>query len=242
MRRAWKVVGIAALVAIVGAVAVGAVAYAQDEDSNFPFDFGQRFREALADILGITVEEYDAAVDSARDQVVGEAVAEGWLTDDQAELFRFRMDQMPNKHFGFGTRSMPRSFGFYNRGMLGWGDSLLSITADQLDMSLTELLTEFQGGKSAAELAEEKGVETQAIVDAYLAELKADLDEEIADGDMTQKQADYYLERAEAQALDRLERTWEGRMLFRMPGRSGHGMRGGEMQGTPGGVLGGTDA
>ncbi len=242
MKRVWKFVGIAALVAIVGAVAVGAVAYAQDEDSNFPFDFGQKFREALAEILGITVDEYDAAVDKARDQVVDEAVDEGWLTDDQAELFRFRMNQMPEGRFGFGMRGMPKAFGFHDRGMMGWGDSLLSIAADQLDMSLTELLTELQDGKSIADVAGDKGVKTQAIVDAYVAELKADMDEEVADGNMTQKQEDYYLEQAGTRAANQLENTWEDCAPFRMPGGFGHGMRGGAMRGFPGGVLGGTDA
>lgn len=242
MKRVWKVIGIAALVAIVGAAAVGAVAYAQDEDSDFPFDFGQKFREALAEILGMTVDEYDAAVDKARDQVVDEAVTEGWLTDDQAELFRFRMDQMPEGHRGFGMRELPKVFGFQNRGMMGWGDSLLSVAADQLEMSLTELLTELQDGKSIADVATDKGADTQAIVDAYVAELKADLDEEVADGDMTQTQADFCLEQAEARAAEQLENTWEGCAPFGMPRGFGHGMRGGSMRGFPGGFRSGTDA
>jgi hypothetical protein len=77
MKRFWKFAGIATLVAILGVAAVGAVAYAQDDGSGGPFDFGGRFREAVANILGVTVDEYDAAVEQAQDQVVDEALEEG---------------------------------------------------------------------------------------------------------------------------------------------------------------------
>ena len=62
MKKFWKTAGIATLVAILGVVGVGAVAYAQDDGSGKPFDFGGRFREAVAEVLGVSVEEYDAAV------------------------------------------------------------------------------------------------------------------------------------------------------------------------------------
>ena len=101
MRKLWNN-GIATLVAILGVAAIGAVVYAQDaeEGSGWPFDFGQRFREAVAEVLGISVEEYDTAVETAQGQVVDEAVTEGWLTEDQAEQMRERMAE----GFGPGMR------------------------------------------------------------------------------------------------------------------------------------------
>jgi hypothetical protein len=168
------------------------------------------------------VEEYDAAVEQAQDRVVGEAVDEGWLTEDQAEMLRWRMDQAP----GFGMRGRDKGFGGFGRGMFGPGNSLVSIAADELGMSLTDLLTELQDGKSIADVAAEKGVDTGVIVDAYLAELKEDLDEGVAEGRITQKQADYALEQAEERAVDQLDNAWEG-------GFRGGGHRGG-MMGFPG--------
>jgi len=221
MKKVWKIVGIAALVAVLGVVAVGAVAVAQaDTQSTEPFDFAARFKAALADILGISVEEYDAAVDKAQEQVVNEAVAEGWLTEEQAELLRWRMDQAPG---GWG---MGHGFG---RGMRGFfmGDNLLSIAADKLDMKLTELLTELQQGKSIADVAKEKGVDTQTIVDAYLAQIKETLDKAVADGRITQKQADYQLQQIEQRVTDQLDNTWPN------GGRGFGGHRGG-MMGFPG--------
>jgi hypothetical protein len=223
MKRLWKIAGIATLIAILGVVVAGAVAYADDEGTNgFPFDFGQRFKEAIDEILGISVEDYDAAVEQAQGQVVDEAEAEGWLTEEQAELFRWRMEQAPD---GGMRGMMPRGFmgphvGFMGRG----GDSLLSVATDQLDMSLTDLLTELQAGKSIADVAGEQGVDPQAIVDAYVDDLAEDLNEAVADGDMTQTQADWQLEKAQERATEQIDATWEDG--FRGGGRRGP-MRGG---------------
>jgi polyhydroxyalkanoate synthesis regulator phasin len=222
MQKVWKIVGIATLVAILGVAAVGAVVYAQNDGSGGPFDFNGRFREAIAEILGITVNEYDAAVEQAQGQVVDDALAEGWLTEEQAELLRWRMEQAP------GAR-MPgmRGAGRLGRSLMGGGDNLLSIAADELGMGLTDLLTELQDGKSIADVAKEKEVDTQAIVNAYLAQVKANLDEAVAEGRITQKQADYQLEKVEQRVTDQLDEAG-------IHGFPGDGRRGRPM-GFPGG-------
>ena len=207
MRKFWTFVGIATLVAILGAVSVGAVAYAQDDGSGGPFDFGGRFREAIAGVLGISVEEYDAAVEQAREQVVGKALDEGWLTEDQAEKMQERLER------GFGRRGgMDRGFmgphmGFMGRG----GTSLFGAAAEKLDMSVEDLFVEIRDGKSIAEVAEEAGVDTQEIIDAYLAQLEENLTQAVEDGKITQNQADWMLEQATERAPDQLNNTFEDR-------------------------------
>ena len=207
MRKAWKVAGIATLVAILGAVSLGAVAYAQDDGSGGPFDFGGRFREAVAGILGISVDEYDAAVEQAREQVVGEALDEGWLTEEQAERMQERFEE------GFGRRGgMDRGFMGPHMGPMGHGEtSLVGVAADALDMSVEDLHAELQDGNTIAELAEEKGVDTQEIIDAYLAQLEEHLAQAVEDGKITQNQADWMLEQAAERVPEQLENTWEGR-------------------------------
>jgi polyhydroxyalkanoate synthesis regulator phasin len=206
MRKLWKIVGLASLVAILGVVSLGAVVYAQDDGSGGPFDFNGKFREAIAGILGISVDEYDAAVEQAQQQVVDQALEDGWLTEEQAELLKWRMEQVPE----LGHRGMmPRGPDGIGRGMMGGGDSLTSIAADELDMSLTDLLTELQGGKSIADVAGEKGVDVQNIVDAYIAQVQERLDEAVADGRITQNQADWQLEQVEERVHDQLNSTWE---------------------------------
>jgi polyhydroxyalkanoate synthesis regulator phasin len=211
------------MVAILGVAAIGVVAYAQDDGDGYPFDFATKFKEALAGILGISVDEYDAAVEQAQGQVVDEALAEGWLTEDQAEMLRWRMEQAPEA----GMWGMGKGFRGHGPGMDFRGNELVSIAADELGMSLTDLLTELQGGKSIADVAAEKGVDTQAIIDAYVAQLQEDLDAAVAEGRMTQTQADSMLEQARERATDQLDNTWEG-------GLRGPGGRGGRHDGFPG--------
>lgn len=222
MKKIWKIVGIAAMVAILGVAAVGAVVYAQDDGSGGPFDFHGKFREAIAEILGISVDDYDAAVEQAQDQVVDEALAEGWLTEEQAELFQWRMDRAPTTRMpGLGP-----DMGKLGHHLIGGGDGLVSIAADEMEMSLTDLLTEIEDGKSIADVAEEKGVDTQTIVDAYLAQIQEKLDEAVAEGNMTQTQADYRLQQAEERVTDLLHSTGLG------------GLRGGGRHGRPMGFPG----
>ena len=226
MKRGWKIAGIAVLVAILGVATIGAVALAQDAEdtSDSPFDFAAKFREAIAGILGISVDEYNAAVDKAEKQVVDQAVTEGWLTQEQAELLQWRMDQEP----GFGMHGMGKGFGMSGRGMGhvgmgGWGNNLVSVAADELGMKVTDLLTELQDGKSIADVAQEKGVDTQVIIDAYVAQVKETLDKAVADGNITQKQADWQLERVKERVTDQLDNTWSD------GGPGGSGRHGGMM-------------
>ena len=66
---------------------------------------------------------------------------------------------------------------------------LLGITSD-------ELKTELRSGKSLAEIATEKGVDTQKVIDAIVAELTEKVNEKVAEGKITQNQADTMLANA----------------------------------------------
>ena len=66
---------------------------------------------------------------------------------------------------------------------------LLGITSD-------ELKTELRAGKSLAEIATEKGVDTQKVIDAIVAEMTEKVNEKVAEGKITQDQADRMLANA----------------------------------------------
>ena len=186
MNRFWKIAGIAALVAIVGMAVLGAIAFAQDLDDgqDWPFNFRERMHQAIADILGVEVEKYDAAIEQAREQVLDEAVSEGWLTQEQADRLRERQAE------GFGPRRMDKGFFGPRRDFMGrGGDPFLAVAADELGMTAIELRDELANGKSIAGIAEEKGVDTQAIVDAHQAKLAETLAQAVENGRITQKQA-----------------------------------------------------
>jgi hypothetical protein len=210
-------------------VAAGAVAYAQDDEGEgWPFNFHQRFKEVLAGKLGVTVTEYDAAVEQAQGEVVDEALAEGWLTENQAERMRERMDQ------GFGLRGRGKGLMGPHAGPLGRaGGSIIGKVAEELDMSARELMAELQEGKSIAEVAEEQGVDLQPVIDAYLEKIAERLQQAVEDGKITQKQADWMLEQAGKMIADQLDKSWEGRVPGGFRGCPGGG-RPGRMRDFPG--------
>lgn len=225
MRKVWLVVGVAALVAALGVAAVGAVALAEDDDG--PFNFRARFKEVLAGLLDVSVEEYDAAVEEAQAQVVDEAEAEGWLTEDQAERLRQRVEE------GHGPRGFGKGFfgphghrGFLapHKGFVGRGGFLpLKVAADLMGMDVQDLVAELQDGKSIASVAEEQGVDPEAIVEGYVARLEERLKQPVENGRITEKMAEALLDRARETLPELLERTWEdcGPGGFRRGGQPG---------------------
>jgi hypothetical protein len=204
---------------------VCSVAFAKDDGdgSTWPFDFRTRLHEAIAGVLGISVDEYDAAVNTAQQQVLGDAVAEGMLTQEQADRIQERVDE----GFGFGMRG--GFFGGHGRGgrmggFGGWGDSsMLAVVAEQLDMSQDDLVAALQDGSTIVELADQKGVELQDIVDAFIAQRSDDLTAAVEAGRITQEQADAMIEHMSEEVLECLE----GGMPFGGPGLGGPGRHGG---------------
>jgi hypothetical protein len=57
-------------------------------------------------------------------------------------------------------------------------------------MSEDEVRTALEDGASLASLAEEKGISVDTLVDALVADAKTHLAEHVADGDLTQAEAD----------------------------------------------------
>jgi hypothetical protein len=89
------------------------------------------------------------------------------------------------------------------RGMLGWrgmhgSQAGLEAVAEALGMTTDELQAALQDGKTLADLAEEKGVEIQALRDAAEAAEKTarieQIEQAVTDGDLTRTQADWMIE------------------------------------------------
>lgn len=76
----------------------------------------------------------------------------------------------------------------------------LSVVAEALGMTEDELRSAFQADKTVADLAAEKGVDLQTVIDGIVASHKARLDEKVAAGDLTQEEADEKLAGAEERA------------------------------------------
>jgi hypothetical protein len=230
MNRTWKMVGIATVIAILG-LAVGAVALAQEPEgsADWPFKFRDRFRDAIAGALGIDVEKYDAAVEEAQGKVLEDAVAEGFLTEEQVERLQERAE------LGFGKGAMPGgAFGFRGRGgcgmpeyghggfMRGPGNSLITLAAEDLGIEVDELLAKLQDGETVAGL----GGNVDAIVEAHQAPMVERLEEAQAHGRITEEQAASMLEQMKEGAKKWLTEplpdkgTWPGGDWHGAPGRA----------------------
>jgi len=236
-----KVAVVATLVAIVGVAALAAVVVAQapDDTDTSPFaDWRQEMHEAIARALGVSVDEYDAAVEQARDEVLDEAVQAGDLTQEQAERMRERAEQ----GWGPGLMGGPGMMGGRGRmggpGMMaGIESSLVGIAAEQLGLTVAELRIELASGKSIADVAGEQGVSTQAIVDAFLAERQEWLSQAVEDGRLTQEQADTMM----AHMAERVQDHVEGELPLGGYGPGGCGAGRGMMGGRGRSGWGGTD-
>ncbi len=116
------------------------------------------------------------------------------------------------------------------------GGRLIDVLADLTGLSTEEIAAERADGKSISAIAEENGVESDAVVDEALSLREEMLNDRVADGTMTQEQADAALEQMTERLGERVETTevgppsWSGGQ-----GRGGQGMRG---SGVGGGMCG----
>jgi polyhydroxyalkanoate synthesis regulator phasin len=163
----------AVAVLVLAAVAVGGVATSADEGDG-PIG---TFLEKLADKLGVTEDELKTAIDEARSETIDEAVAEGRLTEEQAE--RLREGSFP---FRGPPLHGPRHL------------HLMEAAAEVLGMPQDELMEQLRDGNSLAEVAEAKDMSVEDFKAALLDEIQARLGELVAEGDLTQEQADRMFE------------------------------------------------
>lgn len=80
-------------------------------------------------------------------------------------------------------------------GMGGPQNSLVAIAAQVLGLDQTDLVATLNSGKTIADVAEEKGVAQDKIVDAFVAARKAAMDQAVASGRMTQGRLTRYSRR-----------------------------------------------
>jgi hypothetical protein len=90
----------------------------------------------------------------------------------------------------------------------GQANSLVAVAAAQLGMTQAELVAELQGGQTIADVAAEKGVALETIVDAFVAPRAERLAELVANGQLTQEQADDMLAAMKANITARLSEAW----------------------------------
>jgi hypothetical protein len=151
------------------------------------------FLDNLAEALGIDRTALDSAIVTAGNTTADEAVANGTLTPQQGDALKERVQ---SGDFGFlGGRGGPGRHG--GPGGHGGGvripgvkDAIVAAAAQTLNLTEDELVTQLRGGQTLAQIAEAQGTTEQAVVDAALAAAKTELDAAVANGTVTQAQAD----------------------------------------------------
>jgi len=171
------------------------------------------FWNSLASRLGVTLDKLKEAFLGASNDTIDQAVKDGKLTQDQANQMETDMQNRANQGdlpgFGFfGFRHGRGSGGFgFERGGFGMGKDLSSF-AKALNMTETDLMTELQSGKTIAAVAQEKNVDLAQVKTSVLADYKANLDQAVQAGKVTQSQADQIYNQFSSNFDTLVNQTW----------------------------------
>jgi hypothetical protein len=132
-----------------------------------------------------------------------------------------------------GTGLMQPGTGYGPRGGMGMGRGGAPDWAGQPDeveallgMTETQIQAERLAGKSLVQIADAKSVSAVTLQSTILDAKKADLDKLVADGKLTQAQADFAYSRMQTQVPAMISRTTTG-PAFGQSGQTNNGMRGG---------------
>ncbi|HUM71370.1 MAG TPA: hypothetical protein PLK31_21285, partial [Chloroflexota bacterium] len=136
----------------------------------------ENYDAALADELDITVEELDAARQAAKETVLQQLVADGTITQAQAD-------------------AILSGEGLHSIGPLMLHEEMQTVIADALGITVAELAAAHAEGKRLPELAAELGVALGDVQTAVQTAHEAAILQAVADGLITQEQADWMLQR-----------------------------------------------
>lgn len=174
------------LLAVAAGILAVAVAAAQTASptpsaTGSPSDLADRFKEELASQLGVSVDELNTALNNTQTALIDQAVADGKLTQKEADALKERISD-DNNLFPFrGLRK-----GIEHRLKVAFVEEAAKV----LGVDESVITDGLQNGDTLAEIANDHGMSTDDFKTALLAQIKTDLDTKVSDGDITQTQAD----------------------------------------------------
>ena len=200
--------------------------------------------EPAATALGLTTDELRdelAAGKSLSDVAEEQGVERSTLVDALVTAGKEKLDEieakLPDLIDAALDAKLPDGDGFSGRGRspgaaMGFD---LDAAAEVLGLTLDDLRTALRDGTSLADLAEQKGIDQQKVIDALVAGVKSHLDQAVADGKLTQAEADERLQGATERITKLVTEGFSA-------GGWGHGPGNGDGSGQPGTDQPGTDA
>lgn len=135
-------------------------------------------------------------------EVLAPLVEDGTLTQAQADAVITTL-----------AESMPERSRGGHRG--GRGPANLDAAAEAIGIERSELVDALRDGSTIAEVAAAAGVDSQVVIDALLADAQERIAEKVAEGDLTQEEADEKLAALTERVTDMVNNG--------MPGRGGSG-------------------
>ncbi|MGH9250191.1 MAG: hypothetical protein ACRD0W_11810 [Acidimicrobiales bacterium] len=171
---------------------------------------------AMADGIAITQDDAgdtsDDRLQAIKDALAG-LVADDTITQDQADKVAAALDDSDALRFGGPGGPHPH-------GRMVPLD--LEVAADTLGLTPEELRDALSAdGTTLADIAEEQDVETTTLVDALVAAADERIEQAVADGRLTQEQADELREAVPDRIAAAIDREFRGDR-GRGPGRGGH--------------------
>jgi hypothetical protein len=211
MNKHFKI-GLAAL-ALVSAPLTANAVFAQSTGTTSTaakvMDYSKVFVQKLAGALGVDQAKLEAALKTAGNATVDDALSKQEITKAQADAMKARVQAGDYNFFSRGgpggkdgrgpdggNRDGGRNGG-PNGDRVG-GPELMDATAKALGLTSEELRTQVQSGKTITEIAAAKKVDVKTVQAAVLAAYKTQLDAAVKAGKLTQAQADERLKAAQA--------------------------------------------
>jgi hypothetical protein len=184
-------------------------ASAQDSGGATPpagrHDKREQLLDRVAGNLGIEVTVLEQAIKDAKLSLVDEALADGRISEEQAEAARERINSGEGAGFG---RLTERHHKRHDRAMKVRG-AVIEQAAAALGIAADELKDELRSGKSIADVAAERGVTLDDVKSQILDAAKTKLDGAVAEGRIDQAHADQALQRLSDGLDELLNRTRE---------------------------------
>jgi ABC-type Fe2+-enterobactin transport system substrate-binding protein len=132
-------------------------------------------RALMAEALGVTVEELEAAQDTVQETMLAQLVEDGVITQEQLD----EMLEMQALH--------ELSRDIFSR------DDAKAVIAEQLGLTVEELAAARDEGTTVSELADAQGIDMETLMTAVSEARTAAFAQAVADGTLTQEQADLLL-------------------------------------------------
>jgi len=196
-----------AAAAVIGGTLLVLAPYAgaQEPETTPPVERGARraaLLERVAAHLGVEVTELQQAITDAQLEMVDEALANGRITEEQADTARERINN------GEGLRG-PRERHRQHDRRAKIRAGIIEESAAAIGITPAELRESLRAGHSIADAAEANGVPLDDVKAAIIDAAKTKLDAAVANSRIDQTRADELLAMLESRLDDLLNRTRE---------------------------------